>query len=459
MRQRSVIALTHFHVWRSGRRNSPILRAAWRGLTIFLFGATISVMGAEENSATNELAYLGSQPGERNLTQTTGSAPATGPAKVEWFGGGLPWWQWSRLTGDWGRLRPMLETNGLDIAGHFTTDTSAGLDNGSRQRGIQRGLLDLNLTFNPEPVFGSSGGTLFAQYYCRFGPHGSDDIGDIQGYDNLDAGQLNQAEEIWYEQKFLHDFFRLKAGQVDANAEFDNLSAAGGFINSSAGFSPTLLNFPTYPNPALSANLFAYPAEWFYCGAGAYTDNLRRFSAYRFHHPYVVGEAGLAHSGIGRLGPGRVAAGFWQDTATVSRFDGESQDGTSGYYLAAQQQVWKQQPGVADDERGISVFVQYGSADPETSPVVRHVGLGVSATGQVPERDHDAMGIYWSWAGLSRVPGADFPHDENSLEGYYQCQLTPYFILKPDLQWIHHPGGQSSPASAWVATLRVVIDF
>ncbi len=432
--------------------------AVWLGLAILSFSASFSLAGAEENSITNEMAYLGPQPGQRTLTPTPPSAPATATTNAEWFGG-APWWQWSRLTGDWGSVRPALETNGLTIAGRFTTDTSVGLSDDSGQRGIQRGLLDVNLTFDPEPLLGIPGGTFFAQYYYRYGPHGSDDIGDLQGYDNIDAGQLSQVEELWYQQKLIHDHLRLKAGQVDANAEFDYLSAAAGFINSSAGFSPTLLNFPTYPNPALSANLFVYPTEWFYFGAGIYTDNLRDLSTYGFHHPYLIGEAGLTHSGTGRFGPGRVGLGFWHDTAAVGRFDGGSQDGTSGYYLAAEQQVWKRQPGSADDERGVSVFAQYGSADPEVSPVTQHVGVGVSATGPWLERDKDGMGLYWSWAELSRASGSDFTHNESSLEGYYQCQITPFVALKPDLQWIRHPGGQSSPEAAWVATLRVIIDF
>jgi len=426
------------------------------GLVILSFQAAAFSAKAEENSTTNELAYLGSQPGEHTLMPAPAASAAT--TNGEWFGG-LAWWQWSRLTGNWRQVRPMLETNGLTFAGHFTTDTSVGLSSGIGQRGVQRGLLDLNLTFDPEPLLGVSGGTFFAQYYYRYGPNGSDEIGDLQGYDNLDAGHLNQVEEIWYQQKLAQDHLRVKAGQVDANAEFDNISAAAGFINSSAGFSPTLVDFPTYPNPALSANLFAYPTEWFYCGAGIYTDNLRDLSAYGLDHPYLIGEAGLTHSGFGRFGPGRVAAGFWYDSAEMSRFDGGSQAGTSGNYVVAEQQVWKCQPGVADDSRGASIFAQYGFANPEVSPVTHQIGVGASATGLSAARSQDGMGIYWTWVELSRDSGSGFTHNESSLEEYYQCQFTPFFSFKPDLQWILHPGGQASPNAAWVATLRIIIDF
>ena len=443
----------------NGRFIVPVLHTVWWGLIISLFQANASSAWAGENSATNELAYLGSQPGERTLPPPSVSTSVSGITNAEWFGVGLPWWKWSRFTSDWGGSRSSLETNGLTFAGHFTTDTSVGLGNGIPQRGIQRGLLDLNLTFDTEPLLGIHGGTFFAQYYSRYGPHGSDEIGDVQGFDNIDGYHLSQVEEIWYEQKFANDHLRLKAGQVDANAEFDNLPSASGFINSSAGYSPTLLNFPTYPHPALSANLFVYLTEWFYCGVGIYTDNLRDLSSYDFHNPYQIGEAGLKYSGTGRFGPGRVAAGFWHNTGEVSRFDGGSQDGTSGYYAVAEQQVWKRQPGATDDKRGINIFAQYGSANPQVSPVVHHIGVGTSATGLLPGRDNDGTGIYCSWAALSHADGAGYTHNESSLEGYYQCQVTQFFALKPDLQWIRHPGGQSSPEAAWVATLRLIIDF
>jgi len=430
-----------------------------RRLMILMFSLVTPSVWAGEDFATNDLAYLGPRPGPRTLTPRPAATPAAESGGNESVSGSLPWWERPQLIGNWWHWRSALETNGLAVTGRYLMDTSVVLDHDSARRGIQRGLLDTELTFDPEPLLGIHGGTFFAQYYYRFGPNGSDVACDLQGFDNLDAGPFNQVEEIWYEQKLLHGHLRLKAGQVDANAEFDNLTSAAGFIHSSAGFSPALLNFPTYPNPALSANLFAYPTEWFYCGAGVYADNLRRLSAERLKHPYLIGEAGLTHLGTGHFGPGRVAAGVWKDTEELSRFDGSLQAGTAGVYLVAEQQVWKRLSGAPEDKRGVSLFVQYARANPSVSPVADHLGVGVSATGLLSARENDAMGIYWSRAGLSHALEANFTHDEASLEAFYQCQITPFLILKPDLQWIKHPRGQCSPDAAWVVTLRVILNF
>ena len=398
-----------------------------------------------------------------DLQDQNRAAPAMSPSaeantNAEWIGE-MPWWQWSRATGDWNGIRPALENNGLTFAGRMLMDWSYVLAGSTEQRGTLRELVDLNLTYDLKPLFKIDGGTIFAQWYNRQGPRGTDNTRDLQGYDNMDAGRLNQVEEFWYEQKFLGGRFRTKIGQVDANNEFDSIGAASEFINSSAGFSPTLLDFPTYPNPALSINGFVAPVDWFYAGAGAYADNLRDLSGYGFEHPYVLAEAGLKSKPWHRLGPGHLAAGLWHDTGDVARLDSGMDRSAFGCYLLAEQQIWKCVPGNADDSRGLSVFAQYGHSDPAVCSIDQQVGLGISALGIVPTRDSDACGIYWTWAKTSRGRTSAFDENESALEFFYKWQATPFFVLKPDLQWLQHPGGRAAVDDAWVATLRVILIF
>ena len=47
----------------------------------------------------------------------------------EWIGG-MPFLQWSRLTGDWGTLRTDLEAHGIEIGGSLTMDWSAAWEGG-----------------------------------------------------------------------------------------------------------------------------------------------------------------------------------------------------------------------------------------------------------------------------------------------------------------------------------------
>jgi carbohydrate-selective porin OprB len=352
-----------------------------------------------------------------------------------------------------------LETDGLAFNGRLVTDASDALDGGVQDRGIVRELLDLNLTYDLKPLLNLEGGTVFAQFFSRQGPRGSDIAGDLQGFDNMDGKDFNQVEELWYEQKYFDGHLRTEIGQVDANAEFDNIGAAADFIHSSAGFSPTLLGIPTYPNPALSANLFAYPVDWFYWGGGVYTENLRDLSDYGFDHPYLITEAGLKFGPWRWLGPARVAAGFWENTGSVPRFGCGENDHTSGFYVVAEQTVWQRHPNGADDNQSVSVFAQYGRADPTVCAFEHQAGLGLGASGLLPGRKPDTTGVYWSWANTSRASASGFVRNEDAVELFYKYQATPCFSLKPDLQWIQNPGGRNSPGTALVVTIRIILIF
>ena len=52
---------------------------------------------------------------------------------------------------------------------------------------------------------------------------------------------------MWLERRLLRDRLRLKVGKADANADFAGVFAGGEFLHSSAGYSPTIQGFPSYP--------------------------------------------------------------------------------------------------------------------------------------------------------------------------------------------------------------------
>ena len=355
-------------------------------------------------------------------------------------------------------MRPEWEARGLTLNGTYIEDAAYVASGGTGRRGMDRGLFGLNVIFDPQETIGIEGGTFFCRY-LRHGPDETGGTGEMQGYSNIDTGHKNPAAEIWYEQKFMHGLFRVKAGQVDANEEFDLIAAAGDFINSSAGFSPTLVEFPTYPDAAPGINVFACPAGWFYAGAGLYAENPYHVFAQDFSRLYLLGEAGVTRAAGRSVGPGKVALGVWRVAGGLDRFDGGRENGVTGFYALAEQQVWKAPPKYSGNVQSVSLFAQYGWADANVSPIEHHIGMGVSATGLLPGRSRDTSGLYWSWARTSRATGSTFDHNEQVLELFYGFQVTPFFTLKPDFQWIANPGGHGVPGEACVATLRAIIIF
>jgi porin len=367
------------------------------------------------------------------------------------------WFERTTATGDWAGGRPWLEEHGVAFAGSYSVDGSVPLTGGLTRRGAARGLLDLELALDTEPLVGLHGGSLAARFLHHHGRNGSDDVGDLQAFSNIDGDPFSKLYELWYQQEIFGGKLRVKAGQVDANTEFAVVDTGADLLSSSAGFSPTILGFPTYPDPRLAVNVFIHPTEHLYLGGGIYGSSLEQ--SFDFAHPFWIGEIGFAWDRTGGLADGRVALGIWHDTAPTDRFDGTTQSGTRGFYVVAEQRLWTENPDADVHPQGIDGFLQYGRANGSVSPFTHHVGVGLRGTGLVPSRHYDTLNVGANWTRRSEDPAAGFTANEWSVEINYAARITPFFRLVPDLQWIGHPGGDASRSGALVATLRTVVVF
>src|SRR5581483_4646474 len=133
----------------------------------------------------------------------------------------------------------------------------------------ERYLLDARLTLRTDQLLGWNGGTASVRLHHYFGDDGSERLGDAQGFSNIDDVPRNILYELWFQQTLLEGKVRMKFGKVDANTEFARVESAGNFLNSSMGYSPTILSLPTYPEPQPSANLFLRPGPYSF-GLGLY---------------------------------------------------------------------------------------------------------------------------------------------------------------------------------------------
>lgn len=374
-------------------------------------------------------------------------------------------------TGNWFGLRELLKKYGIALDLEANADYSHNFQGGLRRGDAFRYILNFNLVVETEPLLGIKGGTFFVGAQNHSGKNGTGKLtGDVQGFDNIDAPDFTQLSELWYEQKLFEDKLRIKIGKFDANTEFAAVEYAGEFIHSSPGFGPTILGFPSYPDPATSVAIFAQPLDDWYLGAGLFDGATQdgRFGRTGNRGPstfwgepsdlFLIGETGFNWSIKDSL-PGRAGVGLWHHTGTFDRFDGGTQGGTTGVYLVLDQLLWRENPADDKDDQGIGAFFQYGWADPRISAVDHHVGLGLAWSGAIPSRDQDVLGIMASYVHFSNEPGAGFVDDsELAVEAFYRWQLAPWFSIKPDLQYIMNPGG-SGLDDALVLTLRAQMKF
>jgi carbohydrate-selective porin OprB len=359
------------------------------------------------------------------------------------------------LTGDWGGRRPVLADAGVAAGGIYTLDFGQVVSGGFRRRSATRGLLDIGLALDLETLAGVRGAIFYAGLQSFRGRNGSDDLGDIQGYSNIDAERFDAFAEVWYEQRLAQNRVRLKIGSVDANTEFAFVEAAEQFINSSAGFSPTIFSLPTYPDPAPGLNVFYHPAENVRLGAGVYESPLRDDDLNRDTDAlFSIGEVGVSWPGSRRWAGGKLVLGTWQDSGRVARFDGGVESGTGGYYVVAEQVL---RTGFRATSPLVSLFAQFGHADRQVSEIARHGSLGFVSTVPAIRRSGDLFGALVSLVDLGDAGGTGFDTNETVLEMFYRFRVTPYLRIQPDLQYVARPSGGSEAVRGVVASLRLEI--
>lgn len=241
---------------------------------------------------------------------------------------------------EWGGGRKRLEELGLSIEMLYTTDGSYAVSGGADPHGdALRGLLDVTFTYDTEPALGLRGGTLHAGLQWINGADGSTRFGVAQAFSNIDAEHRVQIGRLWYEQFVEGTRTRVRLGKIDGNSLFAYVETGGQFIHSSMGFSPTIYLMPTYPDAAFGLAVVQGLCAGFELRGGVFDGSYSRGvrtgqdgpqTVFRSPHElFFIGEANFAWDASA---PGRAGVGAWMHDGNLERFDGGTEDGTSGVY-------------------------------------------------------------------------------------------------------------------------------
>jgi porin len=296
-----------------------------------------------------------------------------------------------------------------------------------------------------------SGNTIFlhAKDHKELFGHGYD--GFVQTPSNIDAGSLLTLYEAWAQQSAFDDRLRFKAGRIDANTDFDVVSTAADFLNSSMGYSPTIMEFPSYPSPQFGADVSVSPGKTFKLSAGEFGTARGRI---------LISE--IARGGTtARHGPGRAAVGAWSLHEPLTRFDGRQVSGTSGFYGVAEQTIWQRAHAEGSDKtQSLASFVQIGNGDGRENPATWHVGAGTVLAAPFHTRPADSTGVATTWVRFTDEPNGGYDaHSELVVESYYKLNVSRALCLVTDVQYFRHPGGTWSHPDSLIVTPRLVVTF
>ncbi len=293
------------------------------------------------------------------------------------------------------------------------------------------------------PVLGLSTDWQFdATFACtQNGRSISDEVRDVQGVINLDAGSRCRP----YTLSAARDLGGLGArlGLIPADQYFDVADSCGVMLNSSFGVEPTWSRntiAPIYPTAGVGVMVTWRRGAWI-DRAGLFQADPNRLDS-AFHEGALFIDEVVYHDATARGGTYKI--GLWGYRPHGST-PGSLPPANWGLYLITEQ------PLVRGDASGGTAFVRLGLSPDAASEVPLDLQAGVAVPAPLPGRPDDQLSL---GVAVAELHGG---RTETAFEATYVLAVSGYVWLQPDLQYVLHPGGIHRPAT--VLALRLHLEF
>jgi porin len=413
-----------------------------------------------------------------------------------------PW-----MTGDWGGARTELLEKGYDFSLEYVGEVGSNLDGGYNDDTTARysDQFALGVKMDLEKILGWKDAEFKLAITERSGRNISNDrIGDPR------AGTLSSSQEVWgrgqtwrltqmwYKQGYFDDKLNVKIGRFgpgeDFNSfpcDFQNLAFCGSQVGNWVG--NIWYNWPV-SQWALRIKYNITPEV--YAQVGVFEQN----------PSYLETGNGFKLSGSGTKGmilpvelvwtpklndlPGEYRLGYYYSTAkaddvyedgngqaaAISGASYKSHSSKHGAWIVAQQQLTSHNGSAA---RGLSIFANATVHDKDTNFVDNYQQIGLTYMGPFDARPKDDIGV-----GIARIHVNDdvrknrrLVNDLNNIEDYdnpsylpiqdteynaeiyYGFHVTNWLTVRPNVQYIKHPGGVNQVDDALVAGLKIQSKF
>ncbi|MGV8859653.1 MAG: carbohydrate porin [Pseudomonas sp.] len=414
--------------------------------------------------------------------------------------------QW--MSGDWGGTRTELLNKGYDFSleyvGEVGSNLHGGYNNDKTARYADQFALGVDLDL--QKILGWHDAEFKLAITERSGRNISNDrIGDPRAgtfsssQEVWGRGQTWRLTQMWAKQKYFDGALDVKAGRFgpgeDFNSfpcDFQNLAFCGSPVGNWVG--SIWYNWPV-SQWALRVKYNITPE--FYAQVGAFEQNPSNLETGN----------GFKLSGSGTKGmiiptelvwspkvndlPGEYRLGYYYSTAKADDVykgaDGQAQPLTPGgeyqshsskhgWWVVAQQQLTTHN---GDAARGLSAFANATVHDKATNYIDNYQQIGLTYKGPFNGRPKDDMGV-----GIARIHVNDDAQDrarlvnqisgiddydnpnylpvqstEYNAEIYYGFHVTNWLTVRPNLQFIKHPGGVDQVDDALVAGLKIQSKF
>jgi porin len=400
------------------------------------------------------------------------------------------WLQGKYMTGDWGGLRTKLENEGFHLRAHYLSETAGNPSGGLRQGTQYAQQIDFGADLDLEKLVDLKGGQIHVTFTDRQGQSlAADDIGNLISVQEIFGGGQNfRLAELSYEQSLFDDHVDTKIGWIHAADDFASSPIYcyfqnNGFCGQPAGI-PIDSGFTSFPVGSWGGFIKLLPRSDLYLQAGAYEvnpslndpDNGFKLSTSGATGVIVPVEGGWRpRFGPDKL-PGNYKLGAYYDNSDAPDLGTTYTDPTAvvsgrwGIYVAADQMLFREAPG---SERGLTVFGLFLYADPVNALLQYYWEAGLLYRGTFRGRDQDTIGLAVNQSRVSNIliaaqnqqnmvmPGTVDTQSvgETDIELNYRAQLTPWFAVMPNIQYVIHPNAVTQIPNAFVLGLQVGAAF
>ena len=409
------------------------------------------------------------------------------------------------MTGDWGATRTELLEKGYDFTLNYVGELGYNANGGyDKERTVRwSGQFTLGAQLDLEKILGWQDGIFKLAITEREGRNISNDrISDPRApmyssnQEVWGRGQTWRLTQMWISKSFFERELDIKFGRFgegeDFNSfpcDFQNLALCGSQMGNWAG-SNTWYNWPI----AQWAGRVKYrltPA--LFAQVGVFEHNPSLLEDNNGFKLNFSGGKGLIlpvelvwKPNVNQL-PGEYRIGAYYSTADARDVNSREvpadldsslrmRDSKHGYWLVAQQQVTAHG---GDPHRGLSLFANLTVQDRETSQVGHFIQAGLTYRGLFDARPEDDIGF-----GVARIhtnsrfrdnqrllnaanQQTDYDNpayqplrgNEYDAELYYGVQAARWLVVRPNIQYVHNPGGVSEVDSAWVVGVKIQSDF
>jgi len=353
----------------------------------------------------------------------------------------------------------------------YTADITGVVAGSGPRAGRYLDNLDLIADVDLERTAGWKGASLHAYALNNSGGAPNDLAGTLQGVDNIEvAAPRLRLFELWLEQDF-GGKASIRGGLYNLNSEFYSNDAAGQLLAPAFGIGSELAatgpNGPSiFPATSLGLRLNINLGEGAYARAAVLNAKAGVMGDPR-GVDLTFTDGVLAIAQVGVTAPIKMSAGAWRyshaqdDIRDVDAAGAPQRRVAQGVYAQAEHRVFG-----AEDGRSGTAFVRVGVSDGETTPFHGGWQAGLRIDKPVSGRPDSALSIGIEQGLLDRKFRAnlrdqftDPSRAETGIEVTYSDKIGSRVTLQPDLQWIHHAGGDRAMPDRWVAGLRLRIEL